>query len=457
MIRSHIMSTSLSPLLAPMLSSGPMRTACDDATTLQHMLDFEAALARAEAAASVIPKAAAEPIGRACKAEGFDSAALAEAAARSGNLAIPLVKALTARVAETDPEAARYVHWGATSQDVIDTATMLSLRKAIDVLLTDIDRAVAGFAELARRHRQTAMVARTWLQHALPMPFGLKLAEYAAALHRSKMRLTRLRGETPALQFGGAAGTLAALGDKGLEVAGRLASELKLQLADAPWHTHRDRIADAAAVLAILTGSCGKIARDVSLLMQTDVAEAFEPSGEGRGGSSTMPHKRNPVAAASALAAATMAPNLAATIFAAQVQDHERSAGPWHAEWPTLPTLLLVTSGALAAIVDIAEGLEIDAGRMRANLDATGGLIMAEAVAMALAEKIGKSDAHHLIEAASKKAVAEKRHLRDILAADPKVAAQLDADRLAKLFEPMAYQGASQALIDRLLASLDQK
>ena len=169
-----------------------------------------------------------------------------------------------------------------------------------------------------------------------------------------------------------------------------------------------------------------------------------------------MPHKRNPVAAASALAAATMAPNLAATIFAAQVQDHERSAGPWHAEWPTLPTLLLVTSGALAAIVDIAEGLEVDAARMRANLDATGGLIMAEAVAMALAEKIGKNDAHHLVEAASKKAVKDKKHLRDVLTADAGITAQLDADKIAALLEPMAYQGVSQALIDRLFASLDE-
>ena len=305
-----------------------------------------------------------------------------------------------------DADAARYVHWGATSQDVIDTAAMLGLRAGIDALLADTDRAIAGFARLARQHRNTAVVARTWLQHALPMPFGLKLAEYAAALHRSQTRLRRLRSETLALQFGGAAGTLAALGDKGLQVAERLAQELKLPLPEAPWHTHRDRIAEAASVLAILAGTCGKIARDVSLMMQTDVGEAFEPSGEGRGGSSTMPHKRNPVAAATALAAATMAPNLAATIFAAQVQDHERSAGPWHAEWPTLPTLLLVTSGALAAIVDIAEGLEVDAARMRANLDATDGLIMAEAVTFALAEKIGKSDAHHLIEAASKKAVA---------------------------------------------------
>jgi 3-carboxy-cis,cis-muconate cycloisomerase len=439
-----------------MLSSAAMRAICDDVTALQNMLDFEAALARAEAATGVIPAAAAGPITNACRAESFDLSTLADAATRSGNLAIPLVKALTANVAKADAEAARYVHWGATSQDVIDTGAMLGLRAGIDVLLADIDRAITGFATLARRHRDTAVVARTWLQHALPMPFGLKLAEYAAALHRSRARLKRLRTETLALQFGGAAGTLAALGDRGWQVAERLADELKLPLPEAPWHTHRDRIAEAASVLAILTGTCGKIARDVSLMMQTDVGEAFEPAGEGRGGSSTMPHKRNPVAAASALAAATMAPNLAATIFAAQVQEHERSAGPWHAEWPTLPTLLLVTSGGLAAIVDIAEGLEIDAARMRANLDATGGLIMAEAVAMRLAEKIGKSDAHHLVEAASKTAVKDKKHLRDVLTADAEVAAQLGTDEIAELFEPMAYQGASQALIDRLLASLDK-
>jgi 3-carboxy-cis,cis-muconate cycloisomerase len=451
------MSTSLSPLLAPLLSSAAMRAVCDDAAYLQYMLDFEAALARAEAATGVIPASAAGPVGKACKAGRFDCAALAEAAARSGNLAIPLVKALTAEVAKVDAEAARYVHWGATSQDMIDTATMLSLRAGIDALLGDVDRAIAGFAKLARQHRNTAIVARTWLQHALPMPFGLKLAEYAAALHRSRTRLQRLRGETLALQFGGAAGTLAALGDKGWLVAAKLAQELGLTLPDAPWHTHRDRIAEAASVFAILAGTCGKIARDVSLMMQTDVAEAFEPSGEGRGGSSTMPHKRNPVAAASALAAATMAPNLAATIFAAQVQDHERSAGPWHAEWPTLPMLQLVTSGALAAIADIAEGLEVDAARMRTNLGATHGLIMAEAVTMALAEKIGKIDAHHLMEAASKTAVAGKKDLRDVLTKDPKVTAHLGADRIAELFEPMAYQGVSQALIDRLLASLDKK
>ncbi|RXH24960.1 3-carboxy-cis,cis-muconate cycloisomerase [Bradyrhizobium nanningense] len=451
------MSTSLSPLLAPMLSSAAMRAVCDDRSTLQNMLDFEAALARAEAAADVIPASAVGPIEAACKADSFDMAALAEAATRSGNLAIPLVKTLTADVRKADKEAARYVHWGATSQDVIDTATMLTLRAGIEALDADLGRAIKGFAALARSHRNTAMVARTWLQHALPMPFGLKAAEYASSLARARCRLRRLRREGLALQFGGAVGTLAALGDKGLAVAQRLARELDLPLPEAPWHTHRDRIAEAASYLAILAGSCGKIARDVSLLMQTDVAEAFEPAGEGRGGSSTMPHKRNPVAAASALGAATMAPQLAATIFAAQVQDHERSAGPWHAEWPTLPQLMLVTSGTLAAIVDIAEGLDVDTARMRSNLDATHGLIMAEAVTFALAETIGKSDAHHLVEAASKRAVAEKKHLREVLSADSQVIAQLSPEKIAALFEPMAYQGASQALIDRLLDSLDRE
>ena len=426
-----------------------------DAAHLQFMLDFEAALARAEAKAGVIPTAAVGPIAAACVAERFDLAAIATQGAFAGNLAIPVVKMLTAAVAASgDKGAAGYVHWGATSQDAIDTATMLSLHAAIDALLADLDRAVAGFVALARKHRHTAVVARTWLQHALPMPFGLKLAEYAAALDRSRGRLKALRRNGLAVQFGGAAGTLAALGDKGLAVAEHLASELDLPLPDAPWHTHRDRIAEIAAGVAILAGTCGKIARDVSLMMQTDTAEAFEPSAPGRGGSSTMPHKRNPVASAAALSAATMAPNLLATIMAAQVQEHERSAGAWHAEWPTLPNLLLATSGGLAAIVDIAEGLEVDMARMAQNLDATHGLIMAEAVAMALAEKIGKSDAHHLIEDASKAAIKAKRHLRDVLKDEPRVTTHLDASRIASLFEPANYQGTAQAMIDRLLARL---
>jgi 3-carboxy-cis,cis-muconate cycloisomerase len=434
-----------------------MRAVTSDEARLQRMLDVEASLARAEATVGVIPKGAAEPISKACHANHFDIKALGEASVAAGNLTIPLVKALTAEVKKSNAEAAGYVHWGATSQDIIDTALVLELRAAIDVLTSELDRAIAGFTTLAEKHRHTPTVARTWLQQALPMPFGLKLAGYGAALARSRARLIRLREEALVLQFGGAAGTLAALGERGLEVAEGLARELKLPLPDAPWHTHRDRLAEIAAAFTILAGTCGKIARDVSLLMQTEVGEAFEPAGEDRGGSSTMPHKRNPVAAAAALAAATIAPQLCATLLAAEIQEHERAAGTWAAEWPTFPALCLVTSGALAAVVDIAEGLDVDIERMAHNLDLTGGQIMAEAIAFRLAEKLGKSVAHKLLEDASKRAHAEKRSLKDVLTHDQRVTAHIPPAELPKLFDPLSYQGVAQTLIDRLVASASGK
>lgn len=434
-----------------------MRSVVADEARLQRMLDVEAALARAQAALGVIPSGAARPITDACRAKAFDIKALGEAATAAGNLAIPVVKALTAEVAKQDKDAARYVHWGATSQDIIDTALVLELRAAIDALTSELDRAIRDFTTLAEKYRHTPTVARTWLQQALPMPFGLKVAGYAAALARSRDRLRRLRREALVLQFGGAAGTLAAMGDRGLDVAVRLADELDLPLPDAPWHTHRDRLGEIASAFAILAGTCGKIARDVVLMMQTEVGEAYEPLAEGRGGSSSMPHKRNPVAAAAALAASTIAPQLCATILAAGVQEHERAAGAWAAEWPTFPALALMTSGGLAAIVDIGEGLDVDAERMRANLDLTGGQIMTEAIAFKLAEKIGKSDAHKLVEDASHRAHAEKRPLKDVLAEDKRVTAQLSPSELSKLFDPMSYQGVAQALIDRLVASVNGK
>ena len=443
-------------LYGPLFASAAMRAILADRARVQRMLDVEAALARAEAAAGVIPQSAVEPIEAACRAERLDLAPLAEASMGAGNLAIPLVKTLTAEVKKSDAEAARYVHWGATSQDIIDTAQVLELAAVIDALVADLDRAVAGFATLAQRHRETPVAGRTWLQHALPIPFGLKLAGYGAALARSRTRLARLKAENLVLQFGGAAGTLAALGDAGLRVAEKLAAELKLPLPDAPWHGHRDRLAEIAAALAILAGSCGKLARDVTLLMQTDVAEAFEPAAPGRGGSSTMPQKRNPVAAPIALAAAAMAPNLAATILAAQVGEHERAAGAWHAEWPTFPALALVTSGALRAAVEIAEGLEVDATRMRANLEATGGAIMAEAVMIALGRKLGRLEAHHVVEEATRKASAEHRHLEEVLSEDERVTAYLKPDELERLFDPLAYQGVAQDFIDRQIAVMKQ-
>jgi 3-carboxy-cis,cis-muconate cycloisomerase len=437
-----------------MISSAGMRDVLDDRARLQRMLDFEVALARAEAALGIVPALAIDAIAKAARTEHYDLATLGQEAVVSGNIAIPLIQALTAEVAKADPTAARYVHWGATSQDVIDTALVLDLKAAVDALMTDLNRAVDGFTALAGRHRRTATVGRTWMQHALPMPFGLKLAGYAAALARSRERLRRLRREALVLQFGGAVGTLAALNERGLDVAERLAALLDLSLPDAPWHGHRDRLAEVASAFAILTGTCGKIARDVSLLMQTDVGEAFEPAAPGRGGSSTMPHKRNPTAAAAALAAATIAPNLVATILAAQVQEHERGLGSWQAEWPTFPALALITSGALNAVADIAQGLEVDSERMRANLDATRGLIMAEAVSFALAAKIGKPEAHKIVEEASRKASAAKRDLQDVLGEDDQVKLNLSVGELAKLFEPMGYQGVAQTFIDRIVGSL---
>ena len=443
-----------SALLAPLISSAAMRAVLDDRARLQRMLDFEAALGRAEAAVGVIPVAASDAIASAAKAERYDIKVLGEEAVTAGNIAIPLINALTAEVAKADATAAGYVHWGATSQDVIDTALVLELKAAIDALIADLDRAIEGFTALAGRHRRTAAVGRTWMQHALPLPFGLKVAGYAAALARSRERLRRLRRDALVLQFGGAVGTLAALSERGLDVAERLAALLDLQLPEAPWHSHRDRLAEVAASIAILAGSCGKIGRDVSLLMQTDVAEAFEPAAPGRGGSSTMPHKRNPVAAAAALAAATIAPNLLATIFAAQVQEHERAVGGWQAEWPTFPALALVTSGALGAVVEIAQGLEVDSERMRANLAGTRGLMMSEAVAFALGAKLGKPEAHRIVEEASRRAASSRRELQEVLAEDNKVTLALSVGELAKLFEPMGYQGSAQTLIDRIIGSL---
>jgi 3-carboxy-cis,cis-muconate cycloisomerase len=442
-----------SDLYGPLFAAANMRAALADVARVQRLLDTEAALARAEAAIGVIPSRAAAVIGAACRAERYDVTALGEAARAAGNVAIPLVRALTAEVAKTDTAAAGYVHWGATSQDIIDTALVLELRAGLDLLLSDLQAAASGFVALAEQYRATPVAGRTWLQHAVPIPLGLKFAGYAAALGRAQVRLAALRSHALVLQFGGAAGTLAALGGAGLAVCERLGAELGLTVPEAPWHAHRDRLAEVAASLAILAGSCGKIARDVTLLMQTEIAEAFEPAAPGRGGSSTMPQKRNPVAATMVLAAATIVPNLVATLFSAQVGEHERATGAWQAEWSTFPALLLVVSGAVRAIVEIAEGLDIDAERMRANLHITHGQIMAEAVMMALASKVGRQNAHHLVEEASRVASAEHRPLQDVLASNPKITQHVDPQELARLFDPLGYQGASQTFIDRLIAA----
>jgi len=445
-----------SALFGPMFATREMRALYSDRAKLGRMLKVESALAAAESAAGAIPRGAAGPIAAACNPARFDLEAIGQAARASGNIAIPIVKALTAQVARRDAEAARFVHWGATSQDIIDTADVLAIRDAAALIGRDLERAIKALSALARRHRKKPMAGRTWLQQALPITFGLKAARWAAMLARVHDQLRAAASAAAVLQFGGAAGTLASLGAKGPAVSKRLASELELALPELPWHGERDRIAAVAVSLGILIGAAGKIARDVSLLMQTEIGEAFEPAAPGRGGSSTMPHKRNPVACAQILTAATLAPGLVASVLSGMVQEHERALGGWQAEWIALPQLFLLASGATSLLAETTKGLEVDTARMRANLEITNGLIMAEAVQMALGEKLGRMQAHDLLETASKRAAAEGRHLREVIDETPAIADVLPPKTLDVLFDPLRYLGSADHFIDGALKSADQ-
>jgi len=439
-----------------MFSSTAMRGVVDDRARIARMLDFASALARAEAAVGIIPHEAVDPIVAAAKAEKYDLAAIGAGVPAAGNVLAPLVAALTAEVAKTNVAAAAFVHWGASAQDAIDTALVLELRAGLDALLGDLDRAVAAYVTLAGRYRRTPTVARTALQHSLPMPFGLKIAGYAGALGRARERFKRLRREALIMQFGGEAGTLASLGGRGFDVCERLAALLDLPLPDAPWHSHRDRLAEVAAALAILAGTCGKIARDVALLMQTEVAEAFAPP-PASDGAAAAPQQRLPIAAATVIACATSATQLAGTLINCDAHEHERAVGALQVEWTTFPALLLAVSGALAGVTDIGERLEVDNERMRATLEGSNGLIMAPAVAQALAEKLGKSIAEDVMEEAIEKTRAEKRHLRDIVGEDERVTLMMTPGEIAILFEPLSYQGVSQTFIERLVASAQSR
>jgi 3-carboxy-cis,cis-muconate cycloisomerase len=432
--------------------SAAMGVVFSDSGRVQGMLDFEAALARAEARVGLIPQSAVGPIEAACRAERYDFAELAEAIALAGNSAIPLVKALGRQIAAADPEAERYVHLGATSQDAMDTGLVLQLRQACALLDADLAQLAEALALQAERHVDSVLAGRTWLQHATPVTLGMKLAGSLGAITRHRQRLAELKPRLLVLQFGGAAGTLAALGEQGWAVSEALAEELQLALPDQPWHTQRDRLVEFASLLGLIAGSLGKLGRDLSLLMQTDVAEVFEPAAAGKGGSSTMPHKRNPVGAAVLIAAATRAPGLVATLFAAMPQEHERSLGLWHAEWQTLPELCGLVSGALQQALLAVPDLEVDATRMRSNLDMTRGLLLAEAVSIALAQRIGRDTAHHLIEQCCRQAIAEQRHLREVLGEQAEVCAQLSAAELDRLLDPRHYLGQAQRWVARAVA-----
>ncbi|AMT87701.1 MULTISPECIES: 3-carboxy-cis,cis-muconate cycloisomerase [Pseudomonas] len=429
-----------------------MREVFCDQGRVQAMLDFEAALARAEARVGLIPSSAVAPIAAACEAGLYDFAALGEAIATAGNSAIPLVKALGKQIASSDAEAERYVHLGATSQDVMDSGLVLQLRQALALIEDQLAQLADSLAAQAQRFATTPLAGRTWLQHATPVTLGMKIAGWLGAVTRSRQRLQQLKPRLLVLQFGGASGTLAALGEQALPIAKALAEELQLTLPEQPWHTQRDRIVEFGAVLGLIAGSLGKFGRDISLLMQTEAAEVFEPAAPGKGGSSTMPHKRNPVGAAVLIGAATRVPGLVSTLFSAMPQEHERSLGLWHAEWETLPEICCLVSGSLQQARLLADGLEVDAARMARNLELTQGLVLAEAVSIVLAQRVGRDTAHHLLEQCCKRAVAEQRHLRAVLADEPQVTAELSGAELDDLLNPAHYLGQAQVWVERAVA-----
>jgi 3-carboxy-cis,cis-muconate cycloisomerase len=440
-------------MTAPLFVPAALARAFSPAVRIGRMLDVEAALARAEASLGVVPPEAADAIAAQCDVALYDVDALTARAVTAGNLAIPLVAALTARVGDADAPARGYVHWGATSQDIIDTGLVLQLRDGLDFIEPELARLCEALATQADAHRRTVMPGRTWLQQASPVTFGAKLAGVLDALERERDALAAVRRETLVVQFGGAVGNLAALGDRGLAVMDALARELSLGVPRMPWHTQRDRLCRCAAALGTLTATLGKLAHDLALLAQTEVGEASEPVGAGRGGSSTMPQKRNPVGCSIALAAATRVPGLVATMLTAAVQEHERGLGNWPAEWDTLPQIVQLAGASVVAMAEVVAGLQVDAARMRDNLDVTHGQVYAEAVQMALAGAMGRDAAHRLVADIGQRAAAAGLHLRDALSHDATVRKVLDDAALGRLFDPLGYVGQSEALLERVLKS----
>jgi len=436
-------------LFGPTFTTDVMADAVSDRAWVQAMLDVEAALAAAEERAGVIPAGTATMIAAGCSSDRYDIGALGRAAAEAGNPVIPLVKALTRAV---PAEASGWVHWGATSQDILDTAMVLLVRRGLNLLLSDLDAIAAACARLSHEHRQTVMLGRTFLQPAVPITFGLKVAGWLVATLDARRRLAELRASGLAVQLGGAAGTLASLGADGPRVVRLMAEELALAEPVVPWHSARGRIAEVGAALGVTCGVMGKIARDVALLMQAEVGEVAEPTAPGRGGSSSMPHKQNPVAAMAVEAGVRRAHALVGVLLGAMLQEHERAVGGWHAEWETVGELFRLSAGAVVRVRDVVDRLHVDPVRMRANLDATHGLPLSEHLALLLARLMGRGEARALVERAIQRCRTSGRHLRDELLADPTVTTHLTAAELDEALDPARYLGATQVFIDRALA-----
>jgi len=433
-------------ILGTLYGSDPMRAVFDEAAYFQRMLDVEAALAKVQARLGIIPVEAAEAIRLAARYNNLDRA---EIAASARNVGYPVV-GLVAALSRAAGPAGRWTHWGATTQDIMDTATVLQVREGLALIRVELVALMRTLASRAEEHRGTVMAGRTHLQQALPTSFGLKCATWALPMISHVQRLDEIRSRVEQVEFGGAAGTLASLGDQGIAVMEGLASELRLAAPTAPWHVCRDALAETVAFLGLVCGSLAKFATDIILLAQTELGEVAEPHVAGRGASSTMPQKRNPIASEYIHAAARAVQALVPQMLGAMAQDHERASGAWQAEPLAIPQAFVLTHGALLHARSIAEGMAVDAGRMQQNLKQTHGLIMAEAVMMGLAVYLGHGEAHHVVNHACDAALAERISLVDALGRDPAVIAKLDRPTIERLTDPAGYLGSADAFISRV-------
>jgi 3-carboxy-cis,cis-muconate cycloisomerase len=438
-----------SAIFRDIFTTAAMRRVFSDERRVEFYLAFEAALARVQARLGIIPAAAAVEIERTCRVENIDFARLKQQTERIGYPVLPVVQQIVEKCADGLGE---WCHWGATTQDITDTATVMQMREALILVEQDLDAISASLAELARRHRDTPMAGRSNLQQAVPITFGYKVATLLAAMQRHRARLKELRPRVLVGEFAGAAGTLSSLGANGLKVQAALMAELGLGQPEIAWHTVRDRIAEVGCFLALVTGTLGKLSMDVKLLMQTEVAEVFEPFHQARGSSSTMPQKRNPISCLYIHSTAAVVRQNAAALLEAAVADHERSTGPWEIEWIALPEIFLLASGCLAQSRDLAAGLQVDEARMRANLDLTRGMVVSEAVMMGLGPKLGRQRAHDLVYDICRQVAATGRPLVDLLAEDRDIAQAATRSRLAELTDPANYLGLAGEMVDRVLA-----
>jgi 3-carboxy-cis,cis-muconate cycloisomerase len=426
-----------------------MREVWSDENRVQKYLDFEAALAKAQGRLKIIPQDAADEIVKHCDAKEYDMAKLKEATERIGYPVLPVVQQL---VGLCKDKLGEWSHWGATTQDITDTATILQIKQGLALVEKEIDGICEALAALAKKYRDTPMAGRSNLQQAVPITFGYKMATMLAAFQRHEERLNELKPRVLVGEFGGAAGTLSSLGKDGLRCQEALMKELDLGQPDISWHTVRDRIAEVGCFLGLVTGSCGKIAFDVKLLMQTEVEEVQEPFHQGRGSSSTMPQKRNPISSVYITAQTAMVKQLVAALLEAQIEDHERSTGPWEIEWIALPEIFLLAAGALAQTRFVVEGLQVNEQKMRDNLFITKGLLMSEAVMMGLGDKMGRNYAHDVVYDVCREVVKTGRPLIDLLAENEEIKKHADRKALEKMIDPANYLGVAGEMVDRVLA-----